>query len=236
MGKPNKKAVNSGKRTATSENIDNVIISRSAGNCKGFAEKGLMFTEVKGLVNVLDVCAAYATRLDKRNRALCPLHSEDTPSFVAYPKTNSFYCFGCCIGGDVISLVGQLFGLAPLDAVRKLDGDFHLGLLTKPLTQEQKNMLKQRERERRITDNMLAAYKAWEHNFYLGLCNEFQALERLKSKYNPSAQNGMFVDEFVLICNRLAVLEQYFEVILGDNMNDKAALYRETKGAAKIAG
>jgi DNA primase len=26
---------------------------------------------------------------------------------VLYPSTNSFYCFGCCEGGDVIELVSQ---------------------------------------------------------------------------------------------------------------------------------
>jgi hypothetical protein len=37
---------------------------------------------------------------------LCPLHSDkDTPSFKIYLSTNSFFCFGCRAGGDVIELV-----------------------------------------------------------------------------------------------------------------------------------
>lgn len=34
----------------------------------------------------------------------CPLHSEDTGSFRYYDYSNTFYCFGCGEGGDVIKL------------------------------------------------------------------------------------------------------------------------------------
>ena len=39
----------------------------------------------------------------------CPLHDEDTPSFRWYPETNTFYCFGCNEGGDIIDLHRKYF-------------------------------------------------------------------------------------------------------------------------------
>ncbi|NQS89035.1 DNA primase, partial [Patescibacteria group bacterium] len=43
-------------------------------------------------------------------KALCPFHQEKTPSFCVFPKTNSFYCFGCHHGGDVIKFAELYFG------------------------------------------------------------------------------------------------------------------------------
>ncbi len=37
--------------------------------------------------------------------ALCPFHTEKTPSFVIYRDTMSYYCFGCGAGGDVITFI-----------------------------------------------------------------------------------------------------------------------------------
>ena len=37
-------------------------------------------------------------------RAKCPLHDENTPSFRYYPETNSWYCWGGCGGGNIITL------------------------------------------------------------------------------------------------------------------------------------
>ncbi len=38
-------------------------------------------------------------------RGLCPFHSEAKPSFTVYIKTQSFFCYGCGIGGDVITFL-----------------------------------------------------------------------------------------------------------------------------------
>ena len=50
----------------------------------------------------------------------CPFHSEKTPSCVVYTQNNSFYCFGCHAGGDVITFIMKIEGLQYMDAVRML--------------------------------------------------------------------------------------------------------------------
>lgn len=52
--------------------------------------------------------------------ALCPFHSEKTPSFHVYTDTQSFYCFGCGAGGDVITFIKRIENLNYIEAVRLL--------------------------------------------------------------------------------------------------------------------
>ncbi|WP_083652389.1 CHC2 zinc finger domain-containing protein [Bacillus sp. MRMR6] len=44
-------------------------------------------------------------RTGKNYFALCPFHSESTPSFSISPKKQMFYCFSCHKGGNVITLL-----------------------------------------------------------------------------------------------------------------------------------
>ena len=56
----------------------------------------------------------------RTSTGLCPFHSEKTPSFVVYPETQSFYCFGCGAGGDVITFVRKISNLGYVEAVKSL--------------------------------------------------------------------------------------------------------------------
>lgn len=52
--------------------------------------------------------------------AICPFHQEKNPSFTIYPEANSFYCFGCGKGGDIITLVREADGLGFVEAIEHL--------------------------------------------------------------------------------------------------------------------
>jgi DNA primase len=53
---------------------------------------------------------------------LCPFHNERHPSLHIYPHNNSFYCYGCNKGGNVINFVRELQGLSFREAVEYLTG------------------------------------------------------------------------------------------------------------------
>ena len=53
-------------------------------------------------------------------KGLCPFHSEKTPSFTVFPSDNSFYCFGCGVGGDAITFARQIEHMDYPDAVEFL--------------------------------------------------------------------------------------------------------------------
>lgn len=50
----------------------------------------------------------------------CPFHSEKTPSCTVFTDTQSFYCFGCGAGGDVITFVMGIENLEFSEAVKLL--------------------------------------------------------------------------------------------------------------------
>ena len=73
--------------------------------------------------NDIESVASEYVAFKRRGRnlvGLCPFHGEKTASFNLYPETNSFYCFGCGAGGDVITFVKRIQNLDYMDAVRHL--------------------------------------------------------------------------------------------------------------------
>lgn len=58
-------------------------------------------------------------KVNKIGYACCPIHHEKTPSFRVY-KNNSWFCFGCAKGGDIITLLMALDNLSFREAVRQL--------------------------------------------------------------------------------------------------------------------
>ncbi|OUQ43503.1 DNA primase [Gemmiger sp. An120] len=78
--------------------------------------------EVVARNDITDVIGSYV-QLRHRGRThtgLCPFHSEKTPSFVVYPETQSYYCFGCGAGGDVITFIRTMNNLGYVEAVKFL--------------------------------------------------------------------------------------------------------------------
>ena len=78
--------------------------------------------ELKMRNDITDVASTYMN-LKRRGRnmvGLCPFHGEKTPSFNIYTENNSFYCFGCGAGGDVITFIMKIENLDYIEAVRFL--------------------------------------------------------------------------------------------------------------------
>ena len=53
-------------------------------------------------------------------KGLCPFHDEKSPSFHVRPSAGSYHCFGCGVGGDVISFVMEMEHLTFSETVERL--------------------------------------------------------------------------------------------------------------------
>ncbi len=72
--------------------------------------------------DIVDVVGSYIElkRSGNTMSARCPFHSDSTPSFHVFPSTESFFCFGCQAGGDVITFIRRIENLEYVEAVRFL--------------------------------------------------------------------------------------------------------------------
>lgn len=87
---------------------------------------GAFFDAIRQRVTALDAAQHYGLTFGRNRRALCPWHDDSRPDLAFYDER--CYCHACHNGGDAVALTAQLFGLAPLDAARKINDDFRLGL------------------------------------------------------------------------------------------------------------
>lgn len=78
--------------------------------------------EILARTDIHPLISRYTTlqRAGSNYKGLCPFHNEKTPSFVVYPADNSFYCFGCGVGGNAISFVKKAENLDYSEAARLL--------------------------------------------------------------------------------------------------------------------
>lgn len=76
--------------------------------------KQLDKSEIKNIpiTNYLEVNSAGFAR--------CPIHKEKTASLKYYPESNTFYCFGCHEGGDIIHFIQKRDGIDFISAVKYL--------------------------------------------------------------------------------------------------------------------
>lgn len=60
------------------------------------------------IAEVIEAAGVELHQAGPRLSGRCPLHSDGDPSLVVYLRTQSYFCFGCGVGGDVIDFVSRL--------------------------------------------------------------------------------------------------------------------------------
>jgi len=149
----------------------------------------------------------------------CPFHDEKTASFTVYEKTQSFHCFGCGVGGNVVSFVMKKYNRSFVEAIRELAANYSITL------EETKQEPKDVEKEKEIT-TFKEIYKRAAHYYTINLTDKHKeyALSRFSEKIISIFQIGYAPDEWQGLWNYLKN-----ECKINESLLIKSDLFRQNK-------
>lgn len=117
-----------------------------------------LIEEIKSRIDIIDFISDYVQlkKAGQNYKGLCPFHPEKIPSFMVSPSKQIFHCFGCGIGGDIISFLMKHDNLSFNEAKKYIAEKAGIQL-TEP--RRDKKGSEKREKLLRIQNEALAFFK-----------------------------------------------------------------------------
>lgn len=112
--------------------------------------------EVKSRIDIVEIIGQYVPlkKAGRNFKAVCPFHQEKTPSFIVFPESQHYHCFGCGANGDVFTFIMQTENRTFPEALQLLAR--RAGVVLRPPTPQEKETDQRRERLREL--NLAAAH------------------------------------------------------------------------------
>ena len=103
--------------------------------------------KIKETADIVEVVSEFVTlkKSGANYKGLCPFHNEKTPSFMVSPARGTCHCFGCGKGGNPVSFVMEHEQMTYPEALRWLANKYHIEIVERELTNEEKEEQSTRE-------------------------------------------------------------------------------------------
>jgi hypothetical protein len=125
-----------------------------------------VFAEIRERAPLGDVAERYGITPERGGMVRCPFHDDTHASAKLYPER--LPCFTCGKSWDAVALVGELFGLKPIDAARRLSDEFNLALFSdKPPSIEVLRQAQQAASKRAADKQLVGSFDEWLHDAWL---------------------------------------------------------------------
>ena len=188
------------------------------------------FEKIKDNVRITDVAERYGIKVHN-GMCCCPFHNEKNPSMKLYEKqdrNDNFYCFGCHKSGDAVGLTAGIFNISQLEAAKKLDNDFGLGVFrnnSQKKSDDYETSIKIRKQEEEWVNSALKITS--EYIRILGRWQEWYSPQSPESQLNPLFAESIMQKDYA---------EYIFDKLIQGLRGDNHKLYTDNKQAVmKIA-
>ena len=144
--------------------------------------------EVKQRVDIVELIGRYVElkRTGTTYKGLCPFHNERTPSFVVFPQSGTWRCFGACgIGGDGFTFLMRRENLEFREALQQLAAEVGVKLEAEP----DQN---QHQRTRQYEINEVAA------GYFYEILRHHPAATQARAYLEQRGINAEIIDRFRL--------------------------------------
>lgn len=94
--------------------------------------KNDLVQRIKEAVKIRDFVESTGAHVNGHGFCCCPLHGEKTASLKVYDRTNSWYCFGCHHGGDVLAFARLYYKVSFPETVKMLAQQYDINCDSKP--------------------------------------------------------------------------------------------------------
>ena len=175
------------------------------------------FREIRARVPAQDAVRFYGAKFDRRGWAICPFHGDTHPS-ISF-KHGRFRCWSCGVSGDALDYVSRLFDLDSVQAGRKLDTDFHLGLSREHIDARE---MERQETERRAIAGLHERFETWRGKT-IDLLNEVCYIAHTSLKRLPAP-----LSDREALAVRFSARAGYFSDLLeAGTPEDQAKIFQE---------
>lgn len=186
-----------------------------------------IFAEARRLVSAREVAELNGLHPNRSGFVCCPLHHEKTASLKLY-ENGSWHCFGCNRGGSSIDLVAALYDLDPLDAVRRLNEDFHLGLpVDRQQTPAERREAEQAAQHRREISDTYRLFEKWRDGMIRQLTACFREGHFALQSLETPADLDRLTDAQALAIREQAHIEWLADTLSGGTMEQQMQIFRE---------
>lgn len=185
-----------------------------------------VFAEARRLVSAREVAERDGFHPNRSGFICCPFHHEKTASLKLYPN-GTWHCFGCDKGGSSIDFAAALYNLSPLDAVRRLNEDFRLGLpLDRQQTAAERREAAQVAQHRREISDTYRLFEEWRDGMIRQL-NACFRLAHLAMKGIEAPTDLDLTDTQALAIRDQAHFEWLADTLSGGTMAEQMQIFRE---------